>query len=110
MMDEESDDQTPENVLWRLQAPNLVIVDGTAFSIRMALNEDLDSAERLFDADALVHYFTVTGPLERQRVRYQWLGTAGSELVRNPFAPSDLFEKAKAAFDAFIDFTDERFE
>jgi hypothetical protein len=110
MNDEESEEHlSPEDVLWRLQAPNLVVVDGTTFSIQMELNDDLDSAKRLYDAESLVHYFIVTGPLGKGQMRYQWLGTADTELVNNPFAPADLSEKAKVAFSTFIDFTDEFF-
>ena len=48
MNEEENEEElTPEEVLWRLQAPNIVIVDGAAFSIQLVLNDDRDSTEKL---------------------------------------------------------------
>jgi hypothetical protein len=98
-----SEEIPPENALWMLEAPKLVIVDGVGFVIKLVADRDAQTPERVLDPAAFLRY-EIRGPVKGNAEMYLWLGTAMEEFMTDPTtdAPEELTANAQQAFEMWL--------
>jgi len=90
---------SPEQALWKLEAPKLVGVDNIGFVIKRVSDKDTQSVERVLNPASFLRY-EIRGPVGNGVQKYLWLGTSAEEFMADPLAdaPLELTALAERAF------------
>jgi hypothetical protein len=92
---------------WMLTAPQLVLIDDAAFTVKMVVEERVQREDHALDYTR--DRYEISGPVGQGPRRYLWLADHTGTLVRDPLAgpPDHLSVKAQAAVQAWLDWADD---